>query len=125
MLLYVICCDIALSCAHTACVVLHLDAIPLGEKSDSAPLKVMTAVAPGVAHHIVGDAYSVVVDKLILPTGACVLVKLYIGGGYYCSRCYSICRLRENISCCIVLVGIVFSKNIVVFACEAVISPYA
>ena len=103
---------IALSCAHTACVVLHLDVVPLGENSDSTPFEVMTAVAPRVAHHIVGDAYSVVVDKLILPAGACVLVKLYVGGGDYCTGGYSICTLAENIACSVVLVGIGFSKNI-------------
>jgi len=68
---------VTLSCAHTTCVVLHLDVIPLGEKSDSAPFKVMTAVAPGVAHGIVCNAHAVIVDKLILPSGACVLVSMF------------------------------------------------
>ena len=80
----------------------------------------MTAIAPGIAHHIVGDSYAVVVDKLILPTGACVLVQLYIGGRDYCAGCYSICTLTENIACSVVLVCIGLSKNIVVFSCESV-----
>jgi len=59
-----ICCDIALADSHTTCVVLQLDVVPLGQQSNSAPFEGVTAIAPGVAHHIVGDAYAVVVDKL-------------------------------------------------------------